>query len=264
MFLRYLIPHGVIYGAAFWKRFRALGLPGHYAFQRKYRNALDVSNLELIPASIRDSMSCVVDVGANSGSWCISIGLLTKARRIIAYEPVAETYRRLEANTRHYRQIECRNLAVGSAVGRVELYVERMSELSSVLPLRNEMRAVHGLRPGETIRVAAPLTTLDEDLKDCREVSLLKMDIQGYEAEALAGGKSILKRTLALLIEVTYAPYYQGDSQFDELFRLITAISTFRLWGISPPHYSPSGRPLWADAVFVRADYGQEVSLAQR
>jgi Methyltransferase FkbM domain len=95
--------------------------------------------------------------------------------------------------------------------------------------------------------------TLDEDLRNRAEISLLKIDVQGYEPQVLKGAQAILKRTKILMIEVTYSSYYHGDMQFADLHRLVTSIAPFRLWGISAPHCAPSGKPMWADAVYVQA-----------
>ena len=249
---RYLMPAGLVRLWEFQQRFRALGLPDDWAHSQKYRKALDMAEIELIPAESIPTLKCVIDVGANLGDWSVGIALLTHAKEIIAYEPVPQLFEQLQNNIKSYSQIRCVNRAVGATVGYVEINVHQRHQLSSVLTIQDEARHVHGMEQDVAVPVRVPLTTLDEDLRDRTEISLLKIDVQGYEPQVLEGARAVLKRTEILMIEVTYSSYYQGDMQFADLHRLVTSIAPFRLWGISAPHCAPSGKPMWADAVYVR------------
>lgn len=242
---------GLVRWLDYRRRLHALALPGGLAFSQKYRRALDVSQIDLIPAGQIPFLQCVVDVGANLGEWSIAMAELTKATQIIAVEPVPEIFQELRANTRNYPRIRCIQSAVGEKSGWVTIHVHQLHQLSSVLRIRDEVRPVHGVQQDIAEPVQVPMTSLDESLSDIGEVSLLKIDVQGYEPQVLSGARSVLKRTKMLMLEVTYSSYYQGDQQFGEMDRLITKLSPLQLWGISAPHCSASRRPLWADAVYV-------------
>jgi FkbM family methyltransferase len=198
-------------------------------------------------------LECVVDVGANVGIWSVAIARLTGAKQIIAYEPIPNVFERLQENTWQYPQIHCEQSAVGASSGQVTLNVERVHQLSSVLKMRDETRNMHGTSQDMTEQIVVPMTTLDDALSDCDEVSLLKLDVQGYEPEVFAGARTVLKRTRILMTEITYAPYYHGDLQLESYLDLIRSLSSLRLWGISAPGCSPLGRPMSADAIFVQA-----------
>jgi Methyltransferase FkbM domain len=45
-----------------------------------------------------------------------------------------------------------------------------------------------------------PVTTLDQELPD-RDVLLMKVDVEGFECEVIAGGPRVLSRTKFLIIE---------------------------------------------------------------
>jgi FkbM family methyltransferase len=253
-YLKAALPEGLARLLKYKQRFQKLNHPGQYAFHRKYRKALDMSHLELLPLSIQDNLKLVVDVGANIGEWSIALAQLTQAQQIIAYEPVPEAFASLLNNTRPYSQIRCVNSAVGATTGEVQMNVENLSKLSSVLQLRDELREIHGVAQLAQRQVTVPLISLDEALKEYEEITLLKVDVQGYEPQVFAGACEVLQRTKVLLTEVVYVPYYRGDTQFDALHKIITSTAPFRLYGISEPLCSPVGEPLWADAVYVKAD----------
>ncbi len=253
--LKYLAPAGIVRWSEYRERFRVLGLPTAWARSAIHRRALQNSQLELIPRSLLPLLDCVVDVGANLGEWSISIAQLTSARRIIAYEPVPAIFQQLRNNVRGYPQIECVQSAVGAQSGMLHLNVFRRHQLSSALALQDQARVVHGMDNDQAVSVQVPVLTLDESLAGQDEISLLKIDVQGYEPQVLDGARMTLNRTRVLMIEVTFTPYYHGDLQFGALNQLITSLAPLRLWGISTPHCAPSGKPMWADAVYVQASY---------
>jgi len=247
-----LLPEGLVRLMAYRSRFSALGLSPNLAFSRQWRTALESSLVELLPRDVLFSLECVVDVGANLGNWSVGIARLTSARQIIAYEPNPAVFQLLEQKARAFPQIRCVNSAVGATIGAITLNVHEMHQLSSVLEINDDALAAHGASQAASTKCEVPVTTLDHDLKDYERISLLKVDVQGFEPEVFAGARSVLQRTQVLLTEVTYAPYYHDDLQFSALYDVITSLARFELWGISAPSVSPAGRPLWADAIFVQ------------
>jgi FkbM family methyltransferase len=237
------------------QRLNSLGLSRLFALQRKYRQALEISLIDFIPKEIANSLDCVVDVGANIGEWSIAVALLTSAKRIIAFEPVPETFAILRENTRHYPQIKCINSAVGSNSGSLSINVSSRSKLSSALLMNQSARNIFHEENNDAInQIIVPVTTLDDELKEYSEISLVKLDVQGYEPEVIAGAKEVLMRTKVLVTEVTYTSCYKGDMQIEAYIQLIESVANFRLWGITAPKLSSSGQPIFADAVFVRQD----------
>lgn len=252
MEMRALVPEGLLRLIDYRRRFQALNLSPNFAFSRQHRAALEHSLIELLPREELSALRCVVDVGANKGSWAIGIAGLTNAERVIAYEPIPEVYSALQRNARKFPHISCFNCAVGATIGRATLHVESQSELSSIREMTNVAETVHGVDLARTRDITVPLTTLDHDLADCDEISLLKIDVQGYEAEVLAGARSILRRTRVLLVEILYSSYYVDALDFTALHSLIVSNANFKLWGISAPAISQDGKPWWADAVYVQ------------
>ena len=67
-----------------------------------------------------------------------------------------------------------------------------------------------------------PLQRLDTLLAGVDEISLLKIDVQGFEKAVLAGGAQCLARTNFLLIELNYMRQYEGGSWFGEIHEILT------------------------------------------
>jgi hypothetical protein len=99
------------------------------------------------------------------------------------------------------------------------------------------------------------LVTLDDELAGVDEISLLKLDVQGYEDEVVRGARDVLSRSGCVVTEVLYErDYYAGALPFLELARLIEGSSPLRLCCVSEPALAPNGMGAWADAIFVRPD----------
>jgi hypothetical protein len=111
---------------------------------------------------------------------------------------------------------------------------------------------MHGVE-SQPKMVDVQVVPLDEALADEPEISLLKVDVQGFEREVLLGAVSTLKRCKCLLIEVMYdRDYYAGAEVFLGLARQIEEQSPLRLSCVSEPAMNVDGLGMWADAVFVK------------
>jgi FkbM family methyltransferase len=229
----------------------ALGVPMRCALDRRWGAAVSTTNFALLPRAVRDQLRVVVDVGANRGDWSDAILRLCHPDIVYAFEPNPSVFQILEARLAP-RGVRCIQAAVGATEGRVTLRVEAQSELSSVRELSARGRALHGIESAPTRQVDVPLVTLDSALHDLNEISLLKLDVQGYEADVLAGARRTLSRTRCLVTEVMYErDYYAGATSCLELARAIEDASPLRLSCISAPALAPDGLGAWADAVFV-------------
>jgi FkbM family methyltransferase len=120
------------------------------------------------------------DVGANIGSYTVLASGVVGCRTI-AFEPDPTTAIAFE-----------RNISVNNIADRVELKVSAVGEkngdarLSIGLDTQN-----HIMTGGDATGRLVPIQTLDQALRD-RIPSLIKIDIEGYEAEALRGARTVL------------------------------------------------------------------------
>jgi FkbM family methyltransferase len=228
-----------------------LGLPLSRAFDRRWAAAVDAVRFTLLPVAVRQNLRVAVDVGANRGDWSAALIRLAQPRLLVAFEPNPLVFERLKARLEPLGA-RCVQAAVGASEGQASLNVEVQSELSSLRALSSRGRQIHRIEGAPTRRVDVPVVTLDRQLADVDEVSLLKLDVQGFESEVIAGATAVLARTRCLVTEVMYErDYYAGALPCLELARRIEQVSPLRLSCVSAPALSPDGRGAWADAVFI-------------
>jgi FkbM family methyltransferase len=246
-----LTPLGVSRIFEYRARLQKLGLPANLALFERYRLALYHSKIEYLPEIVRHAPMCVVDVGANVGMWSLGIAQLTHAKQIIAYEPVSTAYKQLVQKTQSYPQITCIQSAIGDYVGTITINVEQNLLLSSVLEMQDTNRKPYGHAPPMQGRAEVPITTLDNELSQYSEITLLKIDVQGYDRNVLVGAQTILQKTKVLIIEVAYTSQYHNEWLFGDLHQFITSICDMQLWCILPPRFYKS-KPLDTDAIYIQ------------
>ena len=123
-----------------------------------------------------------------------------------------------------------------------------------MLSLENShLKAFPDEREVETIEVE--VTTLDTVFAavDLRPPTLLKLDVQGYEAQTLSGGPQTLTRCDYVVAEASFKPLYLGETLFNDLVSMMTQ------WGfeflrpvgwLTDPH---TREVLQIDALFGRS-----------
>lgn len=126
---------------------------------------------------IIDKFEVAIDGGANVGSW--SKALAEKFKMVYSFEPNPETFECLS-----------RNVSEWGIGGRVSLFPNALSdrdELVSMTSPGKERRSVTSSITGPGDIPAIPIDKLD--LKDC---SFIKLDLEGYEAQALEGARNTI------------------------------------------------------------------------
>jgi len=138
----------------------------------------------------------VVDVGANQGIYTLTLAGLARPGRVFAFEPEPILFRQLVANVQENKadNVVCHPVAISRQAGRLSLQAGKMHSGNN--------RIVQQPR-SDSIEVAA--ATLDELFAD-KVVDFLKIDVQGWEAEALAGATDVLQRTRDIILMCEFWP----------------------------------------------------------
>lgn len=198
----------------------------------------------------------LVDVGANEGSFLSAALSLVDPANIYVFEPQSQCVDKLRAMLKDNQAVQIIQAAVGSKTGEIELTCTKDDKFSSVLEPLALVQSEYSAHSMEIIeRITIPLKTLDEELRGVDCIGLLKVDTQGYEIEVLKGGRDVLGRTVAVLLEVNYVPHYEGAATFDQVSNYLHARG-FALAGVSAP-YMGQRLPLWADALFVNKNFSE-------
>ena len=194
----------------------------------------------------------VVDVGANDGPYAIALRGAGFRGRIVSFEPGSSAFARLAERAAADDLWDTRRLAIGARRGSATLRVTGNSSSSSLLALRElQVQAApeSAVVATENVDVAA----LDElALLRAGERAFLKLDVQGYELEALRGADAMLTSVEAVETELSLVPLYDGAPLLPEVVEHLLARG-FRLHGLVPVFCDPrDGAVLQLDGMFVR------------
>jgi FkbM family methyltransferase len=228
---------------------KAAVLLRHPVFRRGLRHGVGAS-IEHLRQMSGLSLATVVDIGANVGQFSLLIRGLYADARIFAFEPLARPagiYRRLFSDDPLIRLYQ---KAIAPAAKTGEMHVARRDDSSSLLPI--SARQVE-FAPGtdEVRREAVALVPLDEHVsaRDIVAPALLKLDVQGFELEALKGCDGLLHRFDYVFAEVSFLPLYDAQALAGEVVEWLAA-RKFRLCGIGNPSAAKDGRIVQADFMF--------------
>jgi FkbM family methyltransferase len=231
-----VLPYGLVEGHRRARQVRDLGIPLRLTRWHLSGHLLQCARstgLFMIPPGHLQGLKYVVDVGANTGKWSEMMLEIVSPVKLIAIEPEPQTFGKLKTRLEGRTGVDFLNVATGDHVGTVMFNVTRDTTGASVLPPKQEMRRLIGENWSVESKVECPLETLDRICSDLPEVSLLKIDVQGFERAVLAGATQTLGKTKFLLIELNYFRMYEGGSWFGEIHELLTMDGRFELLNVT-------------------------------
>lgn len=147
------------------------------AMSRQLAHEAEFYKTVLIP----DSM--VFDVGANLGGKT-NVMLSAGAKFVVTIEPNPKCYENLNFYFKRHPRVALVQSAVGPEDGSITLYANGSSAAGSVLPDWN--KTIFG-NDYVTSEIIVPMTTLDRLIEKFGTPDYLKIDIEGFEEEALRG-----------------------------------------------------------------------------
>jgi FkbM family methyltransferase len=201
------------------------------------------------------AITLVLDVGANVGRYGESLRASGYHGRIVSFEPLSAPFAELARVSAPDPLWEARKCALGEDDGAADINVAGNVASSSLLPMgaRHLQSAPQSAYVGTERIETARLDTVWDDLVGPADRVWLKLDVQGYELQALRGAEAILARVDVIQAEMSLQHLYEGDVTWRELLAWLEERG-FRLAGLEPGFEDPdSGELLQADGIFVRA-----------
>jgi FkbM family methyltransferase len=201
-------------------------------------------------------VNVVLDVGANSGQYASGLRAAGFEGRIVSFEPTSEAFSQLECRAATDPLWECRGCALGDSDGTITINVAgNAGESSSVLPMLKSHQDAYP--PANYVGTEeVPIHRLDSiapEILRPTDVVFLKLDVQGFEKQVLAGSNATIKdRCVGLQLELSFLPLYEGGMLIREALDLVDSLG-LTLTGVSPNFVDMrNGRTLQADGIFFR------------
>ncbi len=178
-----------------------------------FKKRQDKLEIELLRKNIRQG-DVVLDIGANIGFYAKILSQLAGSNgKVHCFEPDPMNFLHLKNNTHSLRNITINNKAVGSETGVLKIYtskslnVDHRTYKPDVYDREIEIQAV----------------SVDEYLAKDKRVDFVKMDIQGFEMQAIMGMEKTLRCNKRIKLLSEFWPYglRKAGSSLGQYFTLL-------------------------------------------
>ncbi len=204
----------------------------------------------------RLGIQVVIDVGANIGQYASSLRAFGYSGRIISVEPLPEAFQRLRRAAETDHNWTCLQCGIGAADATLQFHIAADDKCSSFLqPTADFSRALRD-KPQVQRRIEVPVRTLDAIWREQIALDMpvyVKLDVQGYEIEALRGGDGLaLPHASALELELSLTACYEGQADFLTVLNALAKkdYAMVNLARVAPDH--ATGRLMQVDGIFER------------
>lgn len=201
-------------------------------------------------------LETVVDIGANRGQFSLAVRQWAQKARVISFEPLpgpASVFRSVFAGD---DQVVLHQVAIGPRPEQRTMHVSARDDSSSLLEIGDAQSSYF---PGthEVGTLEVEVGTLDDFLtkEDIVRPAMLKLDVQGFELQALAGCKSLISDFDYVYCECSFVELYKNQKLAGEVINYLNTLG-FALTGIYNPSYDRGGNCIQADLLFEQMVQG--------
>jgi FkbM family methyltransferase len=128
--------------------------------------------------------SSFVDIGANVGYYTrLASRLVGPGGRVVAFEPLLAALALLRLNTAELENTDVHAVALSDFVGEATFAIRKHGDTSSLRTASDGSREIR-----------VEVTTADCMLRDLPAISLIKIDVEGFELEVLRGAEETIRQ----------------------------------------------------------------------
>lgn len=195
----------------------------------------------------------VLDVGANVGQFAVAASKLFPGVKVHSFEPSPSSFKKLCENVSNLPNVTAYPIALGDSEREVMLHINEYPQSSSILPLTQAHREAFP-KAKVISRLPVQSKTLAKILSKIklRPPVLLKLDVQGYEAQVIRGARERMKSFKYVVLEASFKPMYVGETVFADLIPLLGSHGFTFQCPVGWLTDSKTDEILQMDALFIR------------
>jgi FkbM family methyltransferase len=226
-------------------------LLSRFPLEKKYNPYVDICS------KVTTESPIIVEGGANKGDIIARFLIDYPTPIIHAFEPIPELAKALIDRFKEYSSVIIHEQALGAQNQITTFNVNNFDATSSILPSTSESLRYHGHMVERNHEINVQMVRLDEEID--QEIDIMKLDLQGYELEALKGCGELIYKIKTIIIEIEFVPLYEQQPLFGDidLFLREKGFNLLNLYDLSTP--DPQERQLVAgDAIYLNSHYFPE------
>lgn len=193
----------------------------------------------------------VFDVGANAGQYAMELRRTGYGSRITSFEPATKPFALLQEACRKDRLWTAHNWALGASSGTAALRLHSNSYFNSMLEMRDDLPEVWGggsagFEDVETHRLDefAPVSTR----------FALKVDVQGFEGEVIAGAGDLMRLVSVVELELSPQEVYAGQKTMVHMMEAMEGHG-LTLAAATNAYTLSTGQSLQLNGIFARQQH---------
>jgi len=240
-----------VIGQVLIKLFRILRVP---QYRRAFLRTRVAASIEHDAVLSGLGLRTVVDIGANRGQFALCIRRLYPAARIYSFEPLEKPARIWRETFAGDERAILFNEAVAAESGTAMMHVARWDVSSSLLPIANAQRENFPLSEEASRQNVRKVRLSDRIQPETIESpALLKLDVQGFELNALQGCAPLLDSFQFVYVEASFVELYVGQALATDIVAWLLQ-NQFKLLTVANPSSGKASRPIQADFLFFKAE----------
>lgn len=189
----------------------------------EFPQATNLSHIEqmirVLQQAVKNTDGVIVDLGAANGDVSADFLKAFPNLEFHLFEPLKESYTNCVQKFKGNPNVNIHNKAVGNIAGQTIINQAATNQSSSLLSFADNQKEEFFIeRIGQVInKETIDVVRLNDYLKVDKPIWLLKLDLQGYEVEALKGADNLLKQTRFVLCEMMNHDSYNGAPQYHDI-----------------------------------------------
>lgn len=194
----------------------------------------------------------VIDLGANKGQFALASRYYFPEAKIFSFEPLLSPAEVFRSVFKGDSAVVLHSVAIGPKSGNSVMHVSACDDSSSLLPISSLQEEIFP-GTGEVNTVEVVMAPLDSFLgaSSIDEPALLKLDVQGFELEALQGCETLLSCFEWIYCECSFVELYSGQRLASDVMEWLF-VRGFYITGMYNPSYDRDGQAVQADFLFRR------------
>ncbi len=185
-----------------------------------------------------------LDLGANIGYFTLLMA--QKCKKVYAFEPSNSAFGMLQKNVKLNKlqdKVALENKAVGSKSSKMKLYHE---------PLGSGGNSFVNIAGGDSEDVDC--VSLDEYFKDKEKPDIIKMDVEGWEEDAILGGKEVFEHAQFIMFENNVTLLVARNKKGTEAMDLLKSFG-FEITKIDGGNMSQKDREKYSSYLSLEGNY---------
>jgi FkbM family methyltransferase len=195
-----------------------------------YKNKKDSKSLALIKKFLKPG-STILDIGSNIGFYAVFLSeVVGSSGHVYCFEPDVTNFKHLKNTLRNKSNVTVIQKAVADTSGIIKLYPS---------PLLNVDHRTYSSQ-NSNVTYEVEKISIDDYVNGKFKIDFIKMDIQGFETEALMGMRKTLSENNDILLLMEFWPYglHQAGSSSETLYKLVVE-NGFNIYRIDEKGLTP-------------------------